>query len=90
MGRDPQRDPPDWWQWDLTFTRHVHVRMEEREFSEVELRGMISDITNLLAARRRGRFIGRTRLKGAPWIVVLEPDFDDHVVVVVTAYRRGS
>jgi hypothetical protein len=62
--------------------------MEERGFSEIELRGMVSDVEDLVEARRPGRFIGRTRLRDRPWIVVLEPDTEERVIFVVTAYRR--
>jgi hypothetical protein len=88
MGQNPQRQAPEWWHWDLVFTAHVEGRMEERDFSEVELRGMISDVDDLTPGRRPGRYLGRTKLRGQPWVVVLEPDPEDQVVVVVTAYRR--
>jgi hypothetical protein len=64
--------------------------MEEREFSEVELRGMIADIVDLTPARRPGRFVGSTRLRSRPWVVILEPDMEDRVVFVVTAYARDQ
>jgi hypothetical protein len=89
-GLNPQHDPPEWWQWDLAFTPHLETRMEEREFSEVELRGMISDVVDLTPARRPGRFAGFTRLRGRPWVVILEPDMEDRVVFVVTAYSRDQ
>jgi hypothetical protein len=88
MGRNPQHDPPEWWQWDLAFTSHLDIRMEEREFSEVEIRGMISDVVDLSPARRPGRFIGATRLRGQAWAVILEPDLEDRVIFVVTAYAK--
>jgi hypothetical protein len=64
--------------------------MDEREFSEVELRGMISEIRDLAPARRPGRFVGLTRFRDEPWVVILEPDSDEEVVFVVTAYPRGK
>jgi hypothetical protein len=88
MGKNPQRQPPEWWGWDLVFTAHLEGRMEERDFSEVELRGMISEVEDLAPGRRPGRYVCRAKLRGQPWVVVLEPDPEDQVVVVVTAYRR--
>lgn len=86
MAPDPRSYPADWWDWELAFTPHVESRMEEREFSEIELRTMVSDATDIAPARRPGRFLARTRHRGTPWIVVLEPDLDDQLLFVVTAY----
>lgn len=86
MGRNPQSDPPDWWDWDLAFTPHVESRMEERLFSELELRTMLTKAMDLSPARRPGRYTARTRHRGKTWVVVLEPDPDDRLLYVVTAY----
>ena len=67
---------PEWWEWDLAFTAHVERRMEERGFSEVELRAMLDDATELLPASRPGRWIAHTSHAGRPWAVVVEPDGD--------------
>jgi len=88
MARNPQTDPPEWWDWDLAFTSHIESRMEERLFSEVELRTMIADATDLSPSRRPGRYLARTRLHGRPWSVVLEPDMEDQLLFVVTACPR--
>lgn len=71
MPRNPQIDPPDWWEWNLAFTPHVESRMDEREFSELDLRAMIADATDLVSSRRPGRFLTSTRLQGRPWTIVL-------------------
>lgn len=62
--------------------------MEERQLSEVELRAMLDGATRLKPSARKGRWIVTTTLRGRLWAVVLEPDFDDHVIFVVTAYER--
>ncbi len=77
---------PDWWDWPLAFTAHVELRMEERGFSEVDLRGMLENATELLPSKRPGRWLVRTRHAGQRWVVVVEPDADDRIVMVVTAY----
>ncbi len=28
---------PDWWRWELTFTSHAELRMEQRGVTEVEV-----------------------------------------------------
>jgi hypothetical protein len=86
MARSPLNEPPEWWGWDLAFTAHVESRMEERTFSEVELRLMLTDATELLEARRPDRYLASTRLGDRRWIVVLEPDFEAELLFVVTAY----
>ena len=32
---------PEWWDWELELTPHVEKRMEDRTFSEVDLRLML-------------------------------------------------
>lgn len=55
---------------------------------QVELRAMLDDATDLAPGARQGRWIVTTSLGGRPWTVVVEPDFDDRVIFVVTAYER--
>ena len=61
MPRNPQIDPPDWWERNLAFTPHVESRMDEREFSELDLRTMIADATDLVSSRRPDRYLASTR-----------------------------
>jgi hypothetical protein len=89
MDRDPRIDPPEWWEWPLAFTPHVESRMEERQFSEVELRAMLADATRIDFARRPGRFLVATLHSGKAWAVVLEPDEDERLLYVVTAFPQG-
>ena len=60
--------------------------MEERGFSEVELRTMLDDASKLVPARRPGRWLIHTRHAGQPWLVIVEPDLDDRILMIVTAY----
>ena len=78
---------PYWWDWDLGFVSHVEDRMEERGFSEVELRTMLDDATGIAQSRRPGRWVVSTRLAGKAWVV--EPDMEEQITYVVTAYSRG-
>jgi hypothetical protein len=90
MDRDPRTDPPDWWDWPLTFTAHVEARMEERQFSEVELRTMFAAATRISDARRPGRFLIACRHRDVPWTVVVEPDPAAQLLFVVTAFPRSN
>ena len=60
--------------------------MEERGFSEVGLRTMLDGASKLVLARHPGRWLIHTRHAGHPWLVVVEPDIDDRVLMIVTAY----
>jgi hypothetical protein len=82
-------DPREWWTWDLAFTLHLELRMEERGFSESELRTMLEDATKIERSARPGRWIATTRLGGKSWTVVVEPDAEDRVLYVVTAFERS-
>ena len=77
---------PNWWEWELGFTSHVEVRMEERGFSEIELRAMLDDATNFGPARQPGRWLIHTHHARRPWRVIVEPDMDDQILMIVTAY----
>ena len=85
MERDPRTDPPEGGTG-LTFTAHVESRMEERQFSEVELRRMLAEATRISDARRPGRFFVACRHQTVPWTVVLEPDPLSQLLFVVTAF----
>lgn len=60
--------------------------MEERGISELDLRTMLEDATELLPGRQSGRSLVRTRHGSRRWIVVLEPDREERVTYVVTAF----
>ncbi len=77
---------PDWSQWELELTPHVEKRMEDRGFTEVDLRHMLEHAASFRTDVVQGRFVIRTRLRGRQWEVVVEPDEVEHLLVVVTAY----
>lgn len=68
------------------FTPHVELRMEERGFTELELRRMLDRAEGVRPGRVEGRFEASTRHTGRPWVVILEPDEQDRVLYVVTAF----
>lgn len=77
---------PEWWEWELEISSHMEKRMEDRTFSEVDLRAMLHDATGHRPDVVDGRWVIETRHAGAPWEVVVEPDPDDKTLVAVTAY----
>jgi hypothetical protein len=81
---------PEWWDWELAFTGHVERRMDERQFTEVDLRSMLQHASGFSPSVATGRFMIETTHRGRPWIVIVEPDPDDRVLVVVTAYEHNA
>ena len=62
--------------------------MEERGLSDVELRSIVDRAVRVEAAHRSGRWliVGTVGLRTRT--VVVEPDLDEHLIDVVTAYPR--
>lgn len=78
---------PDWWDWPLSFTAHAELRMEQRGVSEVDLRTMLERATRYEASVVEGRFMIHATHERRPWIVIVEPDIDARLLVVVTPYE---
>ncbi|NUM56326.1 MAG: DUF4258 domain-containing protein [Candidatus Hydrogenedentes bacterium] len=77
---------PEWWEWELEITPHALKRMDDREFTELELRAMLEHALRLRRGETEGRWIIETRHRRHLWEVVVEPDMDARLLVVVTAY----
>lgn len=60
--------------------------MEDRAFTEVDLRTMLAQAQGYRPAHVAGRWVIDTRHRRAPWAVIVEPDPLDQMLVVVTAY----
>ena len=60
--------------------------MVDRRFTEVELRHMLERATTHRRDVLPGRWVIGTRHRRRRWEVIVEPDFDAHVLVVITAY----
>ena len=77
---------PDWWDWEPELTPHLEKRVEDRTFTEVDLRLMLERATAFRHDVVDDRFVVETRFRADPWEVVVEPDEVEHLLVVVTAY----
>lgn len=77
---------PAWWEWGLEITPHLEKRMVQRDFTEVDVRSMWDRATGYRPAVEPGRWIVETSRKGSPWEIVVEPDHDERLNVVITAY----
>ena len=77
---------PSWWSWELSFTPHAELRMEQRGVTEVDVRAMLERATAFQPSVVEGRFMIHVARNNRPWIVV-ESDIDVSLLVVVTAYE---
>ena len=78
---------PSWWRWELSFTPHAELRMEQRGVTEVGVRAMLERATAFEPSVVEGRFMIHVKKNDRPWIVIVEPDSDASLLVVVTAYE---
>jgi hypothetical protein len=78
---------PSWWSWELSFTSHAELRMEQRGVTEVDVRAMLERATAFEPSVVEGRFLINAVRNNRPWIVIVEPDTDASLLVVVTAYE---
>lgn len=78
---------PAWWDWDLELSPHLLKRMVDRRFTEVELRDMPGHADGYAPDHIPGRFVIECRHAGEAWRVIVEPDDEDELLVVVTAHR---
>ncbi len=85
-----RREWPHWWDWEIELNPHLLKRMQDRDFTEVDLRRMLAEAKSLRQDVAEGRWVAESRLSRRSWDVVLEPDFAAKVIVVVTAYPTDS
>ena len=60
--------------------------MIDRRFTEVELRRMLERATSYRRDLVEGRWVIVTTHRRGLWEIIVEPDFDSQLLVVVTAY----
>ena len=78
---------PGWWNWELSFTSHAELRMEQRGVTEVEVRAMLEKATAFGPNVVEGRFMIHVHHLQHSWIVIVEPDADARLLVLVTVYE---
>jgi hypothetical protein len=81
---------PIWWDWEIEITPHIEKRMVQRGFTEIDLRKMLDSTYEIQPDIVEGRWTAKTRNNNAKWEVVVEPDYDEKVQVIVTAYSTGE
>ena len=64
--------------------------MEQRGVTEVDLRAMLERATTFEPSVVEGRFMIHAVHKQHPWIVIVEPDVEAKLLVVVTPYEVST
>ncbi|NOY27471.1 MAG: hypothetical protein GXP62_16520 [Oligoflexia bacterium] len=82
----PARSWPAWWDWDLELTSHLLKRMVDRGFNEVALRAMLDAATEFREDLVEDRWVIEVRHRKRSWEVIVEPDVELKLLVVITAY----
>ncbi|MEX0887594.1 MAG: DUF4258 domain-containing protein [Phycisphaeraceae bacterium] len=86
MPADHDDPRPIWWGWELELSPHLLKRMIDRSFSEVDLRAMMESADYWREDDEPGRWALSVTHDGGRWEVIVEPDWADQVLVVITAY----
>ena len=60
--------------------------MEDRRFTEVDLRRMLERASRYRADAVEDRWVIKVKHRRKAWEVIVEPDFERRLLVVVTAY----
>ena len=81
---------PAWGDWELELSSHLLKRMVQRDFNEVDLRQMFQNASEYLSDVEEGRWIIRSKYRRRPWKIIVEPDFEREVLVVVTAFPANG
>ena len=63
--------------------------MEKRNFTEGDVREMLEAAIAFEPDVVEGRFVVECPLRGRRWHVIIDPDTEESLLVVVTAYRVG-
>ncbi len=77
---------PVWWDWEIEISSHLEKRMLQRDFTEIDLRTMLDRAAGYHADIIEGRWIIETHHRQCAWEVIVEPDYLEQRLVVITAY----
>lgn len=60
--------------------------MISRNFNEIDLRSMLSNPFGYERDSEEGRFLIKSVYKHKNWEIIIEPDFEEKVIVVITVF----
>ncbi len=70
----------------MELSPHLLKRMDDRGFTEIDLRQMLERALGYREDVAEGRWVIETRHRRKAWEVIVEPDRERQLLVVVTAY----
>ncbi len=70
----------------MELSPHLLKRMADRRFTEIDLRRMLAKAADYREDVVEGRWVIETRHRRRAWEVIVEPDSERRLLVVVTAY----
>lgn len=70
----------------MELSPHLFKRIVDREFTEVELRDMLERAVSLRRDIAPRRWIVATQHRRRRWEVIVEPDYEARLLMVITAY----
>jgi hypothetical protein len=76
---------PNWWAWELELSPHLLKRMIDRCFNETDLR-MMDGAKECVPNHEPGRWAITTQHDAHIWEIIVEPEFQDQVLIVMLAY----
>ncbi len=77
---------PEWRNWTLELTPHIEKRMVQRDLSEIDLRKMLYNARGFKKDKEQERWIIYSKIDSVNWEIIVEPDYDEKLLVAVTAY----
>jgi hypothetical protein len=77
---------PEWWEWELELSPHLPETDGGSPVYGVDLRSMLEHARSLARDVVPGRWVVQARHRRRAWEVIVEPDPDLELVVVITAY----
>lgn len=77
---------PEWWKWDIEISSHVEKRMITRNINEIDLRSMLGNPSDYEEDSENGRFLIKSFYKHKCWEIIVEPDFEENILVIITAF----
>jgi hypothetical protein len=77
---------PPWWDWEFELSAHLLKRKVDRSFNEVDVRRMLSAAYAFRRDVVPGRWLVQTRHRRSRWEIVVEPDVQSQIVLVISAY----
>ena len=83
----PSRSLPYWWSWPLVIPDHAANRMEERGWTEIEVRRVLGQPRSLDQDPEPGRWRVPCRRGREHWCIIVEPEKRRRWLVMVTIIR---